>query len=110
MFSWIPGKRLARTWAHGPTAGFGFDLESPILFGGYGGTYNYNVTFLGGVVIHRKTTLDGRYTVGEVLTESLDSDALTRRTYDFNAFIGIAFRLGSNPFKAIETAESSGGK
>ncbi len=98
MFMWQSSKRQGRSWVPGPIAGLGFDLDNPIVFGGYGFTYNENVTLTFGAVLHKQKRLSGRFEPGQELLESLDSDQLEQETFSLNGYVGIAFRFGSNPF------------
>ena len=83
----------------GITAGIGFDFDNPTAFLGYGVGWGYNVLLTAGVAMHKEKRLNGRYQPGEVITENLSEDQLAEETYKPRAYVGIAFRFGSNPFK-----------
>lgn len=90
--------QLPRTHNHSLVAGLGYDLENIALFGGYGYTFNSNVTLTAGLAIHEKTELVGRYEVGDPLAEAIDSAQLVSKTFAPNFYLGISFRFGSNVF------------
>ncbi len=99
FFQWLPGKRRNKDWNYGPVAGLGFDLDNPIVFAGYGATYNENIMFTLGAVFHQQSRLDGQFSLGRAIGENLDNDKLTETTYDVNFYVGVGFRFGSNPFR-----------
>jgi hypothetical protein len=88
----------------GLTAGVGFDFDNPTVFLGYGVGWGYNVLVTAGVVMHKENRLNGQYTAGQTITENLTSDQLTDSTYKPRAYVGVAFRFGSNPFSSSKTA------
>lgn len=95
----------------GLTAGLGFDLDNPTVFLGYGIGWGYNLMLNAGVVMHKEKRLKGQYNENDVVSENLTSDQLLDSTYKPRAYIGLAFRFGSNPFKSSGGAGSgSGGK
>lgn len=108
FFHWLSAKRRNRAWSYGPVAGLGFDLEKPILFGGFGATYNENVMFTAGLVVHEQQRLDGRFNLTRPIGENLNSDQLTEGTYGVNFYFGVALRLGSNPFRRDSNGQQSG--
>jgi hypothetical protein len=99
FFTWFPQARRAKQVLIGPVFGLGFDFEKPIVFAGGGITWNENVMFTLGGVVHSQKRLDGRYAVGQTLTENLAADQLEQETFGGNIYFGVSFRLGSNPFK-----------
>ncbi len=99
FFQWLPGKRRNKSWNCGPVAGLGFDFDNPIVFGGFGATYNENVMFTLGAVVHEQSRLAGEFSLDRAIGENLDNDKLTDPTYDLNFYFGVAFRFGSNPFR-----------
>ncbi|HEV8331584.1 MAG TPA: hypothetical protein VGQ22_09215 [Steroidobacteraceae bacterium] len=103
LFVWTPARSSARDWSHGIAAGLGFDLDNPIVFAGYALTYNENVALTAGVALHKRDRLAGRYQPGEIVGSDLDSEQLAEATYGVSAFVGIAFRFGSNPFAREQT-------
>jgi hypothetical protein len=94
-------------WMGGLTAGLGFDFSNPTVFLGYGIGWGYNVMLTGGVVMHQETRLKGQYNAGQVITTNLTPDQLVDSTYKPAAYIGIAIRLGSNPFSGSNSSKSS---
>lgn len=98
LFVWSPSGTADQTWNHGLTAGLGFDMDDPIVFAGYALTFNENIAFTIGVVLHKRERLAGRYESGEIVAEDLDSEQLVEETYGVNGYVGVAFRFGSNPF------------
>ena len=99
IFSWLPAGQRNKTWGHGLAVGLGFDLDNPIVFGGYAATYNQNIALTAGIVFHKQTRLAGRFEEGQVIMENLGEDQLTEETFAPNVYIGIGFRFGSNIFE-----------
>ncbi len=96
IFNWLPASQRGRTWGHGLAVGLGFDLDNPIVFAGYGATYNENVALTAGAVFHKQKRLNGRFEEGQVIMENLDSDQLTEETFNVNFYVGIGFRFGGD--------------
>lgn len=94
----------------GVTAGLGFDFSNPTVFLGYGVGWGYNVMITGGVVMRQVTRLKGQYNVGDTITTNLTPDQFVDSTYKPQAFIGLAVRLGSNPFSASSSKSSTTSK
>jgi len=95
-------------WRHqdvmgGVTAGVGFDFDNPTLFLGYGVGWGYNVVLTAGLLMHKEDRLNGQYSSGQVISENLTADQLTESTYKPRAYVGVAFRFGSNPFSSKST-------
>ena len=82
----------------GVTAGLGFDFDNPTVFLGYGVGWGYNVMLTAGVVMHKEQRLKGQYDPNDVVAENLTEDQLLDSTYKPRAYVGLAFRFGSNPF------------
>jgi hypothetical protein len=82
----------------GLTAGIGFDFDNPTAFLGYGIGWGYNVMLTFGVAMHKEKRLNGRYSPGDVIADNLTEDQLSEETYKPRAYVGLAFRFGSNPF------------
>jgi Pregnancy-associated plasma protein-A len=80
----------------GPAFGLGYDLESPALFVGAGWKYRQNVMLTGGLAIHSRKDLRGRYDKGDVVMENLGDEQLTESTYTPNFYLGATFRFGTN--------------
>lgn len=91
FFSWHGNRRR---W--GPAFGLGYDLESPALFLGTGWKYRQNVMVTGGLAIHGRQDLKGRYDPNETIAENLGEDQLTERTFTPNIYLGATFRFGAN--------------
>lgn len=112
------GARLSRWWGWrgqdtfgGVTAGLGFDFDNPTVFLGYGVGWGYNVMLTAGVVMHKEKRLNGQYDSGDVVAENLTADQLLDATYKPRAYVGLAFRFGSNPFSGDdEPAPAAEGK
>jgi hypothetical protein len=96
LFTFLPYSQIGKNFAHGLSAGLGYDLEKPVVVAGYSGTYNENVVFTAGVAFHRQSRLLGRYNVGDKVTEVLDSSQLVEDTYGPNIYVGVAFRFGED--------------
>lgn len=105
IFTWLPASQRNRDWGHGVAIGLGFDLDNPIVFGGYGGTYNRNILINAGLVIHKQQRLAGRFSEGQVITENLDEAQLTELTYAPDFYIGIGFRFGAGDSGSSPEAE-----
>ena len=88
----------------GITAGLGFDLDNPTVFLGYGWGWGYNIMLTSGVIMHKENRLNGQYHAGDVVAENLTADQLADSTYKPRLYVGVAFRFGSNPFPAKQTA------
>ncbi len=99
-----PGKNF------GPIFGLGYDLENISVLGGIGYTFNENVTVTGGIAIHERTDLVGRYNAGDVIKENIDSDQLVEKTFVPNLYIGLSFRFGSNIFRQRDAARADAAK
>jgi hypothetical protein len=102
FFTWRPASQLRKDWGHGLAVGLGFDLNNPIVFGGYAFTYNENVSLNIGAVFHKQNRLNGRYNEGDVIMENLGNEQLTEETYDINFYLGVGFRFSDNPFNSSE--------
>jgi hypothetical protein len=106
MFRWMRsepvqttkmGKRKEPTeWSDGFLAGLGFDSAHPVVFAGWGWTYAENVTLTIGLAIHEQQRLDGKYKRGDKVKENLTTEQLSKPTFGPNAFVGVAFRFGTN--------------
>jgi hypothetical protein len=106
FFWWMPAK--ARKVNIAPTAGLGFDMQSPVVFAGAALVYNYNIGVNFGFVFHKLNYLKDRYAIedkdgnfpsaGSVIKENLSDDQLYDSKYRFNLFLSVTFRFGSNPF------------
>ncbi len=90
----------------GLTAGLGFDTSNPVVFVGYGIGWGYNAMVTFGAAWHKEKRLLGQYNPGDAVSSNLTTDQLTQDTYQTRFYIGLALRLGSNPFSST----SSGSK
>ena len=91
FFSWHGNRRRL-----GPAFGLGYDLESPSLFLGLGWKYRQNVMITGGLALHGRQDLKGRYDPNDVIGENLGEDQLTEPSFVPNIYLGAGFRFGSN--------------
>lgn len=91
FFSW---HGTGRRW--GPGFGLGYDLESPALFLGTGWKYRQNIMVTGGLAIHGRQELKGRYDPNDSIGENLGEDQLTERSFTPNIYLGATFRFGAN--------------
>jgi len=106
IFTWTGQVDRNKEWVFGPMGGLGFDLDNPLVFGGFDLGYNQNLHFLAGVAVQKQTRLRGEYRQGQTIQENLSSDQLTEKTYAPNWFTGLSFRFDTNPFST--TAGSKG--
>jgi hypothetical protein len=112
VFTFFPRGAGETDGVRGWTAGLGYDLEKPFVFGGYSYAYNENVIFTGGIAFHRQSRLLGKYkgdVEGEV-TQVLEPSQLVDDTYGPNVYIGISFRFGEDIHarrKALEEATTA---
>jgi len=83
----------------GIAAGLGFDFDNPTVFLGYGIGWGHNVMINAGVDHYKEKRLHGKYSQGQVIAEELTDAQLTEETYKPRAYVGLAFRFGSNPFE-----------
>jgi hypothetical protein len=98
IFFSYPVTRLAPRLDLGVSAGLGFDLTAPVVFLGLAAILNQNIHLVAGGVVHQETRLRGEYTAGQQVSENLQSDQLTEKTYAPAFFFGLSFRFDSNPF------------
>jgi hypothetical protein len=114
FYAWMPEKFASSMFAPSLAAGLGFDLDNPVVFLGLSLSYHYNVSVLGGGVMHRVKRLNGIYSPGDTLSENLTEAQLTEETYDLGWFFGVSFRFGSAPkshqgvVKALEIDNAAG--
>jgi hypothetical protein len=109
-FMWLAGSRENRDWAHGPTAGFGIKDDQPAFFVGYSVLYNWNVGLVVGGSLIRETRLNGKYSVGQEVSENLSEDALHVKTFRPRLTVGLVFRFGSSPFGSEQKPAAGGEK
>lgn len=77
--------------------GLGVNSDSVSIFGGLGLSVYKNLSLLVGATVRTTERLDGRYQVGQVLGENLDSAALVEETYRTFLFFSLGFRFGGPP-------------
>jgi hypothetical protein len=98
FFSWLPSKWANSDWAISPCGGLGFELANPVVFAGAAISYNTNLHFIVGAAFHNQKRLNGQYSEGQEIAESLTPEQLSQTTFRPNFFFSVAFRFGSNPF------------
>jgi|GEM_PF-2661895 len=96
MFTFLPSSQRGQSRVYGLTAGLGYDLEKPFVFGGGSMSYNENVIFSAGVAFHRQSRLIGTYKRGQPVAEVLQPAQLVEDTYGPNFYVGIGFRFGED--------------
>lgn len=104
FFSFVRSDRLLSTLDHGPVLGIGFDLNSPVLFAGYGITYNQNLSLNVGATLIEQPVLRGRYDEGDVIDSNLEFDQLHEDLYRVGPFVSLSIRSLSNPFQGAQGA------
>lgn len=97
FFSWMPGRLSTPALSPSLTAGLGFDLDNPVVFLGLSLSYHYNISLVGGGVMHQVTRLSGKYEPNDTITENLSEGQLSEDTYAFGWFFGVSFRFGGAP-------------
>jgi hypothetical protein len=99
-FTWMATKLLLQNVAWGLTGGLGFDLSNPVIFVAPSLTYNWNLSFMAGLSMHKERRLSGQFHTGQSIGENLTNERLTDESYRPAPFVGVAYRFGSNPFSA----------
>ena len=105
LFSWMPTKKLNKTWAFSLTAGLGVETESPVVFLGFSAFYNQFIGITGGLAAHKKEFLSGMYQPDQSIAISLSDEQLHEEKYAVNAFLSISFRFSDSPFKPKDSTE-----
>lgn len=108
--TWYPGSQRLGIWSAGLTGGLGFDFKNLALFGGLAATYNENLTFTLGGIIHEEQRLNPRYSAGDTITENLGPEGLHIERFYPSFYLGIGFRFGSNPFEEPSTPPRAGSR
>jgi len=98
FFTWLPRAHQAQDFSWGLTGGLGIEDDAPAFFVGGGLTYNWNLGIVAGVSLVKETRLNGKYTSGQELSQSLSEDQLLKTVFQPRLFVGVTFRFGSNPF------------
>ena len=86
-------------FSFGYTGGIGFNFEELALFTGLSLGIGQNIVLTGGVAVHKQHRPNADYSIGQVIENTVTSDDLNQKQYRFNPFLGLSFRLDSNPFK-----------
>ncbi len=107
LYHWHSPAARRKKGVPGLVAGLGYDLDEPALFVGPGWTVRENITLTLGAAIYRHSDLAGRYEVGQMLKENIDSEALVEKTFGVNVYFGVAFRFGQNIFQRREQASKA---
>jgi len=81
------------------TAGLGYDLSAPVIFGGFNIMYRYNIGLSLGVVFQQQYRLKGQYNENDIISVPLDINQLHDKIYRPNIYLAVHFRFGENPFK-----------
>lgn len=102
FFHWISSKQKRGDWSFSPTAGLGVTDDRPAVFAGAGITYNQNLSLMLGVGGAGRRVLNGKYTEGQQLSESLTDDQLHERVFRPSPMVALAFRFGANPFATAD--------
>jgi hypothetical protein len=96
---WFPTRDELKDWSCSVVGGIGFDLENPVVFIGGSVTYNQNLSFMLGGMLHQVNDLDGRYHENEKVKENLESAQLLVQKWVLNPCFTISFRFDNDPFK-----------
>jgi hypothetical protein len=113
LFTWLPTSQAFSNVQHGPTMGLGVTLGSdsrPAFLGGYMIRWNQNYGVAVGLAVYPHQRLDGKYTVDQVLTTSLEPNQLNRDALKVNFFVGGVIRFGTDPRKEIPEKPAAGGE
>ena len=97
-FTWLPRSRATRNLAVGPTAGLGLSDNTAAVFAGISATYNWNLTFIGGVAVSSHTRLRGQYKAGDEVSENLTEEQLHRNVFRPTWTVAVTYRFAGNPF------------
>ena len=108
FFTWLPRKRMLGDFAVGPTAGLGLSKSKAAVFAGIGFTYNWNLSFIGGLAVSPHTQIDGRYKADDELSETVADDQLNREVYKPTWVFALTFRFAGNPFGGGDGADDKG--
>ena len=87
-------------FSFGYTGGIGFNFEELALFTGLSLGIGQNIVLTGGVAVHKQNRPNSDYYIGQVIENTITTDDLNQKQYRFNPFLGLSFRLDSNPFKS----------
>jgi hypothetical protein len=114
FFVFLPTDQAFGKVQHGPTVGLGVTVgesgSRPSVFAGYSVRYNQNIGLALGASIYPHRRLDGKYTVGQTVTDNLDSNQLNRDVIRVNLFFGALIRFGADPRKAPEEPAAKAAK
>jgi hypothetical protein len=98
FFTWLSREQQMKSVSRGWTAGLGFESERPAIFAGYHWGWNQNLGLMAGIAVHQQKRLNGRYTVTDIVTDTLTDEQLHENIPAPNAVIALTVRFGSNPF------------
>ncbi len=87
-------------FSFGYTGGIGFNFEELALFTGLSLGIGQNIVLTGGVAVHKQNRPNVDYSIGQVIENTITTVDLNQKQYRFNPFLGLSFRLDSNPFKS----------
>ncbi|MBK9276105.1 MAG: hypothetical protein IPM49_16410 [Flavobacteriales bacterium] len=96
---WMPRVREPKAVAWSLTAGLGLGNEMPTLTLGGGLIVHHNIALHVGLALHAQDRLNGKYSEGDMVKESLDDTQLHERQFAVNPFFGVSFRFDKSPFE-----------
>jgi hypothetical protein len=91
----------------GWTGGIGTDINKPQMMTGPSLIIWSNLQLAAGVVFREEDVPSGRYSVGDTLSENLDSDNLQEKAMRLRPFVSITLRFDKNPFKSDKKEEEA---
>lgn len=95
FWTWIPADQQGNSLMFGGTVGLGATSSAPTVFAGLSATYNRNLSFVAGVVMHQQKRLRGRFSEGQVVSDNMAD--LTESVYKANVFIGLSLVFDAIP-------------
>jgi hypothetical protein len=113
FFTWFSSSDGLENWSKlGITAGFGTGQNAFAAFLGLSKLYNTVLQISAGGSLTQVDRLDGKYQVGQLVSENLSDDQLHRTVFWPGWYVGVTLRFGTNPFKepAATQATESGDK
>jgi hypothetical protein len=96
FYTWLPAAWENKYCHFGIAGGIGVDQNNLVLLLGPHITFNQNLGLVAGIALHQEKRLRGEYDVGQVLTESLTSDALEEKVGETTWFVGITYRFAES--------------